>query len=189
MKIVCVMGDASPEGSSVALARKFLETARSHDAEIEIVPLGKLEYARCKGCEYCKALGKCVAPDDLQVVLDSICGADILVLASPVLFGDMTSQMRDFISRTYSFLEPDFVTNPKPSRLPPGKKIVFVLTQEQPDEQLFADLPGRYDQFFKWCGFVDRRVIRACGLENAEQLAGREDVIKLAEETARELVA
>ena len=189
MKIVCVMGEASPEGSSVALARRFLETAKGKDVEIEIVPLGKLEYARCKGCEYCKALGKCVASDDLQVVLDSICSADILVLASPVVFGDMTIEMKDFISRTYSFLEPDFVTNPQPSRLPPGKKIVFVLTQEQPDEALFADVPDRYDQFFQWCGFVEKRVIRACGVENAEQVLGRDDVLKLAEETARQLVA
>jgi multimeric flavodoxin WrbA len=189
MKIVCVLGEPRPEGSSVALAHRFLETARdATGAEVEIVALGKLDYHRCKGCDYCKSLGKCLSGDELTDVLDKVCGADVLVMASPVDYGEVSTELKDFISRTYSFLEPDFMTNPKPSRLEAGKKLVFILTQSQPDKELFADVYTRYLHYFKWCGFEESRLIRACGVAESYELQGHE-AMKQAEELARELAA
>ena len=138
----------------------------------------------CKG-----KLDKCVLKDDLAEVLDSIRDANVLVLATPVYFGEVTSQMKGFIDRTYSYLVPDYMSNPKPSRLTPGKKLVFIQAQGQPNEKMYADVFPRYERFFKWYGFQDMQLIRACGVRGPEEVAARAEALKEVEELAKKMVA
>jgi multimeric flavodoxin WrbA len=117
-----------------------------------------------------------------------VAGADLVLLATPVYFGEITSQLKGFMDRTFSYLVPDYRTNPQASRLAP-KKLVFVLTQGNPDEALFADIFPRYEGFLKWQGFHDAKLIRACGIGPASVDTVPEPVLRLAEETARQLLA
>jgi multimeric flavodoxin WrbA len=78
----------------------------------------------------CKTkLDRCVLKDDLSEVLDAVRETDILVMATPVYYGEVSSQLKGFIDRTFSFLVPDYTTNPNPSRLQSNKKLVFIQTQ------------------------------------------------------------
>jgi len=138
----------------------------------------------------CKTkLEKCALKDDLETVLDSIRDADILVMATPTYYGEVSSQMKGFIDRTFSYLKPDYMTNSVPSRLKGGKKLVFIQTQAQPDEDQFADVFPRYEYFFKWYGFDDIRLVRACGVMGPGEVRERKDAMDLAAETARRLMA
>jgi hypothetical protein len=58
----------------------------------------------------------------------------------------------------------------------------------QPDENQFADVFPRYEYFFKWYGFDDNHLIRACGVMDKGDVENRPDVIELAERTAEKLV-
>jgi multimeric flavodoxin WrbA len=138
----------------------------------------------------CKTkLEKCVLKDDLAQVLDAIHEADVLVMATPTYFGEVSSQLKTFMDRTFSFLASDYLTNPNPSRLSPGKKLVFIQTQAQPEENIFADIFPRYEGFFKWYGFGDTHLIRACGVGQVDDPASQKDAIELAEKTAEELAS
>ncbi|OQX23069.1 MAG: NADPH-dependent FMN reductase [Desulfobacteraceae bacterium IS3] len=188
-KIVCLMGSPRPKGNSTTIAKRFCETAEKLGAQVTTFALNKLTYKGCQACMTCKTkLDKCVLKDDLAQVLDSIRDADILVMATPTYYADVSGQMKTFIDRTFSYLVPDYMTNSNPSRLSSGKKLVFIQTQGQPEESMYADVFPRYDFFFKWYGFKDNYVIRGCGLMNAGEAEAREDVMKLAEETARKLM-
>jgi len=81
------------------------------------------------------------------------------------------------------------MTNPSPCRLPPGKELVFIKAQGHSDESLFADVFPRYDSIFKWYGFSDNYQIPACGVFNKGDVGSREDMMKLAEEAARKIMA
>lgn len=91
---------------------------------------------------------------------------DILVLASPVYYWDVSSQMKAFVDRTFSFLVPDFLTNPIKSRLKPGKKLVLILAQNNPDKDSFTNIFPKFDYFFRAYGFTDTRLIRALGFRH-----------------------
>jgi len=121
-------------------------------------------------------------------VLEAVREADVVLLASPVYYGDISSQLKAFIDRSFSYLKPDFHSIPEPSRLNP-KKLVFVISQGNPDEALFADIFPRYERFLKWLGFSDTRLIRACGIGPATTDGIPEEVLRQAEEAARSLVA
>ncbi len=189
-KIVCVLGSPRAKGNSTTLAKHFCDTAAKSGAEITTFSLNKLTYKGCQACMTCKTkLDKCVLKDDLTQVLDAVRDADILLMATPVYFGEVSSQMKGFIDRTYSYLNPDYLTNPNASRLAPGKKLVIVQTQAQPDSNLFADVFPRYDFFFKWYSFKDNHLIRGCGLRDAGEVAAREELMKQAAQLAQKLMA
>ena len=151
--------------------------------------LNRLNFRGCQGCMACKTKSdKCVIKDDLEPVLEAARESDVLVLASPVYMGDVTCTIRAFIERSYSYFVPDFFTNPNPSRLKPGKKLVFIQTQGQPNEKLFGDIFPRTELFLKRVGFPECHLIRACGVRKPGEVAGREAEMKLAEETARKIL-
>jgi multimeric flavodoxin WrbA len=190
MEIVCLLGSPRQKGNSATVAGRFCDKARERGANVTTFVLNRLKYRGCQGCMMCKTkLDRCVLEDDLAEVLDAVRGADVLVMATPIYFGEVSSQLKGFIDRTFSYFVPDYATNPKPSRLPPGKKLVFVQTQGQPDERLYADVYPRYEYFFRWSGFKDNHLIRACGLYGQKDVVGREDVMKLAVETAERIMS
>ncbi|HCE44220.1 MAG TPA: hypothetical protein DET40_11790 [Lentisphaeria bacterium] len=47
------------------------------------------------------------------------------------------------------------------SRLLPGKTLVMILAQGDPDKKRFADVFPRYNEFFKWHGINEGHLIRA----------------------------
>ncbi|HEY5514134.1 MAG TPA: flavodoxin family protein [Geomonas sp.] len=189
MKIVSLLGSPRSKSNSSTIANQFLKTAAELGAETRSFELNRLTYRGCQGCYACKtALDCCVLKDDLTEVLAAVAEADLVVMASPVYYGEITSQLKGFMDRTFSYLVPDYTTNPQPSRLGP-KKLVFVLSQGHPDEALFADIFPRYEGFLKWQGFSDAKLIRACGIGPGTVDAVPEHILRLAEETARQSLA
>lgn len=188
MKILSIFGSPRSGKNSASIANRFTDTAASFGAEIRNFELNRLSYRGCQGCYACKkGLDRCVLEDDLTQVLDAVHEADLVVLSSPVYFSDVTSQMKGFIDRTFSFLKPEYMTSREPSRLSP-KKLVFVLSQGHPDDSLFADVFPRYESFLKWMGFAERRLIRSCGYGPLTVDKVPENILKQAEELAREMM-
>lgn len=188
MKIVSLLGSPRSAGNSSTIAARFAEAAAGLGAVTRSFELNRLTYRGCQGCYACKqTLDHCILRDDLTEVLAAVQEAGIVVLTSPVYYGDVSAQLKGFIDRTFSYLKPDYPSNPQPSRLAP-KKLVFVLTQGHPDAKLFADIFPRYDTFLRWMGFTDTRLIRACGIGPSSNDAVPASILKQAEETARELL-
>ena len=189
MKIIALLGSPRSGGNSSTIARRLVETAAGLGAETRVFELNRLNYRGCQGCYACKKnLDRCILEDDLSEVLTAVKEADAVVLATPVYYGDISGQLKCFMDRTFSFLVPDYITNPNPSRLPPGKKLVFIITQGQPDEGLFADIFPRYANFLKWGGFAECSLIRACGIGPASIDRVPDKYLRQAEETARTLL-
>ena len=152
--------------------------------------LNGLNYKGCQACYSCKKKSeKCVVNDDLSEVLEAVHEADVLVMATPTYYGEVTGQLKSFIDRTFSFLGPDFHTNPNASRLSPGKKMVFIQTQQQSDEKVFNNIYPKYESFFKWYGYNENYLIRACGVAGPGEAEKKTDIMQLAEDTARKVMS
>jgi multimeric flavodoxin WrbA len=190
MKIVAVLGSPRLNGNSAHIAGYFLETARNLGAETQTFALNTLRYRGCQACMSCKKHSEvCVLKDDLTEVLRAVREADVIVLASPVYYGDVTGQMKLFIDRTYCFLTPDFHTSPRRSRLSPGKRLVFIQTQGQAEESMFADIFPRHRMVMEFIGMEETHLLRACGLSQRDDVLGRQDVLKQAQDLAVHIMA
>lgn len=186
MKIACLLGSPRSNGNSATIARRFLDAAETLGAEKETFNLNSLSYRGCQACYACKTkLERCILNDDLSRVLEAVMEADITVMATPTYYGDVSGQLKCFIDRTYSYLKPDYLTNSQPSRLAPGKKLLFIITQGAPDETLFDHIFPLYDRFFKWYGYSESRLIRACGVGGGGVMDVPERVLIAADEAAR----
>ena len=184
MKIVAVLGSPRPKGNSVLMAEAFLNTARERGADIEVYLLNQMNIKGCQGCGQCKTESEmCVVEDDLKPVYESIRGADILVVASPVYFGDLSAQLKCFWDRTYAWFNPNFT-----SRLAPGKKSVMFLAQANPNEEMFNDIHPRYERWLKMFGFTDNFVVRAVGVRDAGEVKEKKEPLEQAKKLAQDMV-
>jgi multimeric flavodoxin WrbA len=188
MKIVCLLGSPRPQGNSSTIANHFLREAAKHGARVQTFDLHQLDYSGCKACYVCKRPpGKCCVDDDLIPVLEAIPGADILVISTPIYFDGFNYKVSAFLERTNSYFQVDEQTSAFNSRLAPGKKLVFIQAQGRPGSAR-KDLSPQFTQYFDWLGFEDKYLIYACGVDSPGDIKARDDVLLLAEETARNIV-
>ena len=189
MKVSCLIGSPRLNSNSAAIAGRFTETAAKLGAKVETVALNRLKYWGCQGCMACKTISdKCVMQDDLAGVLESVKEADIVVLATPVYCSDVPGQVKCFLDRTYSYMPPGYMQG-APSRVPAGKKLVFIITQGAPVEDLFADVPKRYQDFLKRSmAFGETHLIRGVGVGGGGAVGVPDQFLKQAEELARKIV-
>ena len=188
MKIACLLGSPRKDGNSALIAGQFLATAEELGARTRSFFLNWMSYQGCQACNSCKEeFDYCVQMDDLTEALEAVREADVVVMASPVYFGDVSGQMKNFIDRTFSYFTPDFITNPNRSRLAPGKKLVFILAQGKPDANFFCDIFTRYKTFFTLFGFNDFHLIRAFGFSGPSDTADRSAILQHAREIARQV--
>ncbi len=189
MKITCVIGSPRPKGNTAAVANRFCDAAEKLGASVQRYSLNALNYKGCQGCMGCKTKSdKCVLHDDLAAVLEEVRASDVLVMATPIYLWDVTSLLRGFIERTYSFFVPDFATNPNPSRLSPGKKLVFIQTQGQPHEHLFADILSKIEPVFKRYGFTESHLVRVLGVRKPGEAEAKGEPMKQVEDLAKKIV-
>jgi len=189
MTIVSLFGSPRQGGNSETIARRIMNVATEKGAETQSFYLHLLNFKGCYACMGCKrGSEKCVIKDDLAKVLDAVIESDVTILATPVYFGEMTGQMKCYFDRTYSFMTPDYLTNPSPTRLAPGKKCVFVQTQGNPTKEMFADIYPQYERFLKWQGF-ETLLIRGVGLFAPEDAGNNVELMQQAEDIAERLMS
>lgn len=185
MKVTVLYGSPRAKSNSAALADHFVSQLEKKGATVDRYYLNKMKYRGCQGCMGCKnGSERCVLNDDLSPALDGMKDTDVLVLASSVYYGDVTSQMKGFIDRIYSFLVPEFWTKKEPSRLPHGKKLVFVLTQGDV-ETMYDDIYGRYNPLISKHGFDESHLLRVWEISQDQNVLDRKDVLQAAEELAQ----
>lgn len=189
MNIVTLLGSPRMNGNTSTLAKTFNTTAEELGATVQTVVLNQLDAKGCQACDICKTkTDYCVIKDDLTDVLESVKNADVLVAATPIYFADISTQLKIFIDRCYSYYEP-FDTIPKGCRLQTGKTFVLITAQNR-GEDMFSEVCTKYRMIFELLGFTETHLIRGCDLMKADALktTNRQDLIELAKETARQVV-
>ena len=184
MKITAVLGSPRKNGVTSRIAKGFLDRAAESGADVQDFFLNQMAYSGCQGCHLCKTKTEsCVLKDDLTPVLHRMAESDILVLASPIYFWDVTGQFKCFFDRTWSLVKPDYMTNPHPVRMDPGKKVLWISSQGDTEEK-FKETVEKYLGFLAMFG-CETHAIRAYGmgdgpdqeiapfLEQADALADR----------------
>ena len=187
MKVTAVLGSPRPSSNSTFLADKVLLKAMEKGMETKRFVLNSLRYKGCQACGSCKGkTERCVIKDDLADVLSAVENDDFLILTSPIYIGDVNGQTKSFFDRLYSFLTPDFYSNPNPSRLKPGKKLLFITSQAQP-ENVYGPALKRYTDFFNNLGFNVEHFM-AAGLSTAPVAENRADLVAAFEERLKSLL-
>jgi multimeric flavodoxin WrbA len=100
MKALCIIGSPKTNGSTARLVDHMIEGMKSQKIEVSRYFLDEMNINYCKGCEKCEVNRKCVQMDDMSLLIDETYESDIVLLASPSYWGDVTGQMKTFIDRS-----------------------------------------------------------------------------------------
>jgi multimeric flavodoxin WrbA len=178
MSVVAVLGSPRESSNSTLLAEAAIKAIGAQSEDVRKFVINQLSFKGCQACYSCKTKTEfCVLKDDLTPALSAVADADFVILSSPVYIGEITSQFKAFIDRSYSWLKSDFKTNPSPSRLTPGKKLLYIQTQGNPDGSIYQKRFNAYLDHFRRLGFkVDGLV--ASGLATAPVTESRPELIK-----------
>ena len=100
MKVLGILGSPRRGGNSEILLKAFLEGAAGAGAEVEEILLRELKISPCLEIYHCFKDGTCPIKDDMRELYDKLLAADVVALASPIFFYNVSAQAKAMIDRT-----------------------------------------------------------------------------------------
>ena len=109
MNILVLSGSPRPRGLSRQMVSAFRSGAEQAGHRVTVFDVCSMEIHGCRACEYChtRGNGRCIQNDDMQQIYDALKEAELLVLASPIYYHNMSGQLKCAIDRFYSAAYPD----------------------------------------------------------------------------------
>lgn len=104
MGILMISGSRNPEGQTAKAADGMLEGVTKDGGSVERAFLPSLSIERCRQCDaagwgLCIKEGRCCIEDNFAETVEKIRGAEAIIFATPVYFGDLSESMRAFTDR------------------------------------------------------------------------------------------
>lgn len=182
-RVVCLLGSPRANGSSDRLADRFCSAAEAAGAEVVTHALRDLRYQG----HMPPADGLYEpAEDDLDPVLSDILETDVLVLATPIYFCDMTGLMKQALDRFDVFLTEDAEPGRLRSKLGHDKTLVLIQVQGNNETQ-HGDLLAHYKLAFDTFGFSRQECLRACDIHDPRDLKAAPHVLEAVEKLVADL--
>lgn len=108
-KIVVLNGSPRRNGNTSALVRAFTEGAESAGHIVTAFFLNDMDIHGCRGCfgGHSSRPCPCVQNDDMDRIYPAVRDCDVLVLASPLYYWNMSGQLRTAVDRLFALEEGD----------------------------------------------------------------------------------
>jgi multimeric flavodoxin WrbA len=186
-KVTILIGSPRKKGSTAILAAEAERGLKEQGVETDTVFLNDLKIKGCQACYWCKKndVAECAVKDDMQKIHTLMQRSDGIIVASPIYFAGVTAQTKAWLDRLFPYIGMNL--SPK---MPAGKKVSFIFTQNQPDGRLF-DTPIRtFMQMVGLTGLVVKDFMLACDLDAGVKLPveERKDLMKQAYRIGKDLL-
>ena len=108
-KIVILNGSPRKSGNTAALAKAFAQGAEGSGNTVTEFFLGGMDIHGCKGCfgGHSSRECPCVQKDDMDKIYPAVRDCDVVVLASPLYYWNMSGQLRTAVDRLFALEEGD----------------------------------------------------------------------------------
>ena len=163
MRIVILDGSPRRGGNTDALVDSFVRGA-SDGNDIIVFRVSDMDIAPCTGCESCFRSPDhgCCRRDDMLRIYDAMSGSDVLVLASPVYFYGISSQLKKVIDRFHTPMRNDFAIR--------SAAIMLVGAADLPN--LFDPILMQYRMALEFFGLEDLGSVLVRGVRGKGDIAG-----------------
>lgn len=163
-RVLIISGSPRKNGSTAKLVERFAQGASDAGMLVETVELRSKKIGYCMNCNYCRRnKTDCIIADDAREIVEKALQCDVLVLATPVYFYNVTAQLKTLIDRFYA-REHEF-------RDLPEKDCYYIITNagfEQHQDSTVTVLDG-----FIAClrNVKVRGMVQATRVTNAEEIS------------------
>ncbi len=149
MKVIGLAGSPRRGGNTDLLLAEVMRGATSKGVEIKTIILDELKIAPCQHCDACLKKGKCKIQDDMQMIYRELEQADRIVLASPIQFTGVTSQMKAMIDRCQALWARKYVLKIPPLGERKERKGLFISAGGRKAADLFEPALVMIKTFFR----------------------------------------
>ena len=163
-KIAAFIASPRQQGFGARLLRRVAEGAEAAGAEVVFYDLNDRAVRGCQSCFYCRSHNTCPQKDALQPMyrdIEESCG---IIAAFPIYFAGISGQGKLWVDRLYPFMGPNFTARC------PGKKMVTVYAQGNPNPDKFEALVERTNDLFKLFGWEVQDSLLVSGTSGKEEV-------------------
>jgi multimeric flavodoxin WrbA len=113
--------------------------------------------------------------DDVNKILSDISESDGVIFATPVYMASLSGQMKLMFDRMRPFTRSD-----NTSKMKPGKKAIWVVTQRNPDESRYIPVFEKLLLPMKFLGFEESKIFIVSGTTEPDHLFTQNDKLNQA---------
>ena len=150
MIILGIMGSPRIKGNTDLLLDEALKGAHSQGAYVEKIIVDELEIAPCHEDYGCLADGNCVIRDDMDSIYPKLLESNVVIIASPIFFYGLTSQVKALIDRCQALWARKYVLKQNPPDT--GRKGAFIAVGATKGKKLFDGSILTVKYFFQTIG-------------------------------------
>jgi len=133
MKVLLIKGSPRERGHTSQLGAALLAGAADAGHATQVLSLARLSLKQCTACMACQSEGRCVIRGDgIEQVEAGILWADVLVLATPTHWGNMSSLTLGMFERLFGFLIRERARGTPVALNAKGKKAVIITACSTP---------------------------------------------------------
>jgi multimeric flavodoxin WrbA len=189
MLILGLQGSPRKKGNTNFLLSTFLQAAERRGAETRTIQVAERNILPCKEYVVCEKKGTCPIKDDMaSEIYGLLRQAEVVVLASPIFFYNMTSQLKALVDRCQTFWARKYrlkLSDP----LKHTRRGVMLGVGATRGKNLFEGMQLTAKYFFD---AIDARYEGSLvyrGIEGAKDLSNHPTVREEVEQTVEELMA
>lgn len=108
-KVVILNGSPRKNGNTSALVKSFIKGAESAGNSVKEFFLSDMDIHGCRGCfgGHSSKDCPCVQKDDMVKIYPEVKTADVIILATPLYYWNMSGQLRTAVDRLFALEEGD----------------------------------------------------------------------------------
>ena len=188
MLVLCLEGSPRKKGNTKYLSSAFLDEVQKLGAQTKLVHVTQKNIVPCKELIVCEKKGYCPIDDDMKhEIYPLLRQADVVILASPIFFFNMTAQLKALVDRCQTFWARKYIFK----LADPGKKMRrgYVLSVgASRGKNLFdgIELTGKY--FFDAIGASYEGSLTYRGIEGPKDMAEHPTVGEEVKKAATDLI-
>jgi multimeric flavodoxin WrbA len=150
LRILGIMGSPRIKGNTNLLLDEALKGAQSKGAKVETIVVDKHKISPCREYYGCLRDGNCVIRDDMDGIYPKLLEADGIIVASPIFFYGLTSQVKALIDRCQALWARKYIL--KQNIPDTGRKGAFVSVGATKGQKLFDGSILTVKYFFQAIG-------------------------------------
>jgi len=166
MKALCISGSPRKNGNTTRILGEIFRGLSEQGFETKNLTLSDLDIKYCTGCKSCFQTALCVHMDDVANIIAEMYDSDLVIIASPSYWGDVTAQMKTFIDRCTPYCD----GNPVRKHYPKLTKGVAVAIRAGNNKKENENLVNTIEHFLGHHGIPLIASFTAEGIDTLEDL-------------------
>lgn len=163
MNILIIKASPRKHGNTARLADELAAGAAEAGHVLRVLTLADLNILDCTGCLTCQTKGSCaLRSDDIGQIEDAIQWADMLVLATPVHWGNISGRLLRMFERLFGFLIRERSYRAPMALKAKGKRAIIITTCSTPwpFNWMFNQTRSVISRVREICRYSDIRIVK-----------------------------